>query len=51
LLKQVVGTDAEGHTVRKAGVMAVVIAGGVVKPDDAIEVEIPARPFEALSPV
>ena len=51
LLKQVVGTDAEGRTVRKAGVMAVVIAGGVVKPGDAIAVEVPAPPFEALFPV
>ena len=51
LLKQVVGTDAEGRTVRQAGVMAVVIAGGVVKPGDAIAVDIPAGPFEALLPV
>jgi MOSC domain-containing protein YiiM len=51
LLKQVVGTDAEGRTIRKAGVMAVVIAGGVVKPGDAIAVDIPAGPFEALLPV
>ncbi|MET0860391.1 MAG: MOSC domain-containing protein [Microbacterium sp.] len=51
LLKQVVGTDAEGRTIRKAGVMAVVIAGGVVTPGDAIAVETPARPFEPLLPV
>ena len=51
LLKQVVGTDAEGATVRKAGVMAVVITGGVVRPGDPIGVEIPAPPFEALLPV
>jgi MOSC domain-containing protein YiiM len=51
LLKQVVGTDDEGLTVRKAGVMAVVISGGVVRPGDPIEVQLPTRPFEALSPV
>lgn len=51
LLKQVVGTDAEGRTIRKAGVMAVVIAGGVVRPGDPIGVEIPPAPFEPLFPV
>ena len=51
LLKQVVGTDAEGRTVRKAGVMAVVIAGGMVRPGDPIGVEIPPGPFEHLLPV
>ncbi|MEV8213278.1 MOSC domain-containing protein [Leifsonia sp. NPDC077715] len=51
LLKEVVGTDAAGEVVRKAGVMAVVLAGGVVKPGDAIEVTLPEEPFEALAPV
>ncbi|MGO4535672.1 MOSC domain-containing protein [Leifsonia sp. 2MCAF36] len=51
LLKQVVGTDADGATVRKAGVMAVVVTGGVVKPGDPIAVHLPAEPFEALAPV
>lgn len=51
LLKQVVGTDVEGRTVRKAGVMAVVVDGGVVRPGDAIEVVSPAGPPAALEPV
>ena len=51
LLKQVVGTDSEGRTVRKAGVMGVVLAGGVVKPGDPIMVEIPAGAGEPLTPV
>jgi len=51
LLKQVVGTDHEGHTIRKAGVMAVVLADGVVKPGDAIAVELPQAITEPLSPV
>lgn len=51
LLKQVVQTNTEGLTVRKAGVMAVVIHSGVVRPGDRIEVELPTRPFEELSPV
>ena len=51
LLKQVVGTDESGAIVRKAGVMAIVIHGGVVKPGDPIEVGLPVTPFEALAPV
>ena len=51
LLKEVVTTDHDGQVVRKAGVMAVVLAGGVVKPGDAIEVTLPEEPFEALAPV
>ena len=51
LLKEVVSTDAAGAVVRKAGVMAVVLASGVVKPGDAIEVTLPDEPFEALAPV
>ncbi|MEN0085078.1 MAG: MOSC domain-containing protein [Leifsonia sp.] len=51
LLKQVVATDEDGAVVRKAGVMAVVIAGGVVRPGDRIEVLLPDPPREALAPV
>ena len=38
----VLGKDAEGRLVRKSGVMAIVIAGGDVRPGDAIGVELPA---------
>ncbi|GGQ80227.1 hypothetical protein GCM10010166_58020 [Couchioplanes caeruleus subsp. azureus] len=41
LLKQVLGKDADGNLVRKAGVMAVVLRGGTVRPGDAITVELP----------
>lgn len=51
LLKEVVGTDAEGRTIRKTGVMAVVVTGGVVRPGDPIGMELPERPFEPLLPV
>lgn len=43
--------DASGRVVRKAGVMAVVRAGGVVRPEDAIEVELPAGAPRPLEPV
>lgn len=43
--------DAEGRLVRKAGVMAVVLVDGEVRPGDTIEVHLPAEPRVPLSPV
>lgn len=51
LMKQLVGTDAEGNTVRKAGVMAIVLVGGRVQPGDPISVELPAGVREPLTAV
>jgi len=45
------GRDAEGRLVRKAGVMAIVLAGGTVKPGDPIHVERPAGDPSPLAPV
>lgn len=41
----------EGHLVRKAGVMAVVLIGGDVAPGDPIPTEMPAPPHRPLEPV
>jgi MOSC domain-containing protein YiiM len=41
----------DGTLVRKAGVMAVVVAEGEVRPGDAVEVALPAAPQRALEPV
>ena len=43
--------DAEGNLIRKAGVMAVVVAGGLIRPGDAIAVELPPEPHHRLEPV
>jgi MOSC domain-containing protein YiiM len=51
LLKRVVGRDAGGHVVRRAGVMSVVRDGGVVRPGDVIRVELPTGPHQPLVPV
>ncbi|WP_037914772.1 MOSC domain-containing protein [Actinacidiphila yeochonensis] len=51
LLKQVVGHDADGGVVRRAGVMGVVVAGGTVKPGDPVVVELPAGPHRPLEKV
>ncbi|MDN3353412.1 MOSC domain-containing protein [Actinomadura sp. DC4] len=51
LLKQVLGRDEAGNVVRKAGIMSVVIVGGVVRPGDVIKVELPAGPHRPLDRV
>lgn len=51
VLKAVLDRDERGNPIRKAGVMSVVLVGGVVRPGDAIEVELPAEPHAALQPV
>jgi MOSC domain-containing protein YiiM len=41
----------DGSLVRKAGIMAVVLTGGDVRPGDPIRVELPPAPHRPLSPV
>ena len=51
LLSAVVGRDASGEVVRKSGIMAVVVAGGIIRPGDAIRATLPALPHRALEVV
>lgn len=51
LMAALIGRDEQGGLVRKAGVMAVVITGGELRPGDPIRVELPATPHEPLAPV
>lgn len=51
LMAAVLGRDAQGNLVRKAGVMAVVLAGGEVRAGDPIHVELPPPPHRPLQPV
>lgn len=51
LLKKLVGRDETGTVVRKAGIMGVVRAGGVVRPGDTIVVELPEEPHRPLDRV
>jgi MOSC domain-containing protein YiiM len=51
LLRQMLGRDERGEVVRRAGVMSVVIRGGVVRAGDVIRVLEPAGPLTALRPV
>jgi len=51
LMGAVLARDAAGRLVRKAGVMAIVISGGDVKPKDVIVVETPRGEYRPLLPV
>jgi MOSC domain-containing protein YiiM len=51
LMQAVLGRDSNGQLVRKAGIMAIVIAGGMVCPGDRIDIELPAQPHVELEPV
>ncbi len=51
LQKATLDRDEQGRLVRKAGVMAIVIAGGTVRSGDSIEIALPAGPHERLEPV
>jgi MOSC domain-containing protein YiiM len=51
LMAAVLDRDGEGKLMRKAGIMAVVRTGGVVRPGDEIRVELPALPHVKLTPV
>ena len=51
LMAATLDRDAAGNLVRKAGIMAVVLAGGEVCPGDPVRVELPAGPHRPLAPV
>ncbi|MFB7733425.1 MOSC domain-containing protein [Streptomyces sp. NPDC056112] len=51
LLKQVVGRDEAGNIVRRAGIMTIVREGGVARPGDTIEAELPSGPHRPLDRV
>ncbi|MFI8233397.1 MOSC domain-containing protein [Streptomyces sp. NPDC085900] len=48
LLKQVVGRGADGAVRHRAGIMGVVLRGGVVRPGDPVGVELPEGPHRPL---
>lgn len=51
LMAALLGRDAGGGVVRKAGVMAVVLTDGEVRPSDPVTLELPAEPHRPLLPV
>ena len=51
LMKEMVFRLPDGTVVRKAGVMSVVLTGGIVRPGDAVRVELPSGERTAMEPV
>lgn len=51
LMAATLGRDEHGALIRKAGVMAIVLAGGEVRPGDPIIVELPTEPHRPLGVV
>jgi MOSC domain-containing protein YiiM len=51
LMDAVLDRDADGKLIRKAGIMGIVLAAGLVKAGDRITTTWPAPPFEALDRV
>jgi MOSC domain-containing protein YiiM len=51
LLAAVLEREPDGSLARKAGVMAVVVAGGELRAGDTVTVELPSGPHRPLEPV
>lgn len=51
LMNAVLDRTADGTLVRKAGVMGIVLCGGIVHPGDSISVVLPAKPHRELERV
>jgi MOSC domain-containing protein YiiM len=51
LMAATLDRDLDGNLIRKAGIMGIVIAGGEVKPGDAVDIELTDGPHEKLQPV
>ena len=48
LVKAVFGADETGRRASRAGIMGIVLTGGVVRPSDQVRVELPLGPFRPL---
>ena len=51
LMKATLDRGENGELIRKAGVMAIVVADGEVRPGDPIRIEVPGEPHRPLEPV
>ena len=51
LTQAMIGRDADGKIIRKAGIMAIVIDSGDIVPDDTITIILPPPPHRPLMPV
>ena len=51
LMKAVLDKDEQGHLIRKAGIMGIVLHGGEIRPEDEIRTQLPEQPHEKLEKV
>jgi MOSC domain-containing protein YiiM len=51
LMAATLDREGDGNLIRKAGIMGVVVSGGVVREGDPIRIELPPPPHRALAPV
>ncbi|MDZ4381264.1 MAG: MOSC domain-containing protein [Parvibaculum sp.] len=51
LMQAVLGRDADGNLIRKAGIMGIVLQGGEVQPNDSVRIVLPPEPHSPLKPV
>lgn len=51
LMEATLDRALDGGLIRRAGVMAIVVAGGPVRPRDPVAIELPAPPHRPLAPV
>ena len=51
LLGAVLDKTPDGELIRKSGVMAIVISGGIIKPNDFIKIQFPEEPYNKLERV
>lgn len=48
LLKKMIAKDVNGNLIIKTGIMTTVLEGGIVKPNDMIDVVLPQNPYQKL---
>lgn len=51
LMQALLDTDVDGNLIRKCGVMAVVLSGGMISAGNSVDVSLPAKPWFPLQPV
>ena len=51
LMKAVLDRDEQGHLIRKAGIMSIVLEGGIIFPGAAIQITLPKEPHLKLERV
>lgn len=51
LMAAVLDKDEQGNIIRKAGIMGIVLANGIVNTGDSILIQLPPKPFRSLERV